>query len=260
MTARLAKEAAPLPVNDAPYATLLYQDPTTGHRVRKRITPEIADLRLERCGPIRVFPRYKGRRSHQGRYWFSRSQSHVKFESRFEMTALMWLDFLGESVVVSSNPFWLLWPKGSTPKRHAPDFFVRRRDGSALVVDVKPADRITDQDRQQHARTRAVCGEIGWAYQEFTTIDNAVYFNLRLLCGYHHPRFAPSTDLRAVVESRLSRAGEDGIQLAGLVNDVRDRTAVPDDRILTGVYHMLWTGQAHVDLTRPLSWNTAVRP
>lgn len=255
-----ARPAPGLPVNDAPYTTLLYEDPKTGKRVRTRITPEIAGLRLERCGPIRAFPRYKGRRAHQGRYWFSRSQTYVKFESRFEMTALMWLDFTGQATAVSSNPFWLLWPKGSAPKRHAPDFFVRRRNGSALVVDVKPAERITDQDRAQHAQTRAVCDELGWEYEEFTAIGSAAYFNLRLLCGYHHPRFAPSARLEAAIESRLGKAGEQGVRLSLLVDMICKLTAVPHDLVLSGLYHMLWNGPARIDISRPLSWDSTVRP
>lgn len=258
MTAHQSKPGLNLPVNDAPYVTLLYEDPQTGERVRTRITSQTADLRLERCSPIRVFPKYRGRRAHQGRYWFSRSQSCVKFESRFEMTALMWLDFIGQAAAISSNPFWLLWPKGSTPKRHAPDFFVRRRDGSALVVDVKPADRMTGQDRTQHAQTRGVCDELGWGYEEFTAIDNAVYFNLRLLCGYHHPRFAPSDRLRVAIETRLGKAGEQGVHLAVLVETICRQTAVPHDLVLSGLYHMLWNSQAHSDIRHPLSWDTAV--
>lgn len=260
MTTRQSRPAAGLPVNDAPYTTLLYEDPKSGERIRTRITPEIADLRLERCSPIRTFPRYKGRRAHQGRYWFSRSQSYVKFESRFEMSALMWLDFTCQNTAVSSNPFWLLWPKGDTPKRHAPDFFVRRRDGSALVVDVKPAGRMTDHDRTQHAQTRALCDELGWGYEEFTAIETAVHFNLRLLSGYQHPRFAPSDQLRAAISSRLGKAAEQGIDLAVLIEIICKRTAVPHDVVLSGLYHMLWNGQAHIDIRRSLTWDTMVRP
>lgn len=71
----------------------------------------------------------------------------MRFESRFERTALTVLDFGGDVAAVSSNPLWLLWPRGADPKRHAPDFFARRRDGSVLVIDVKPQERLTDQDR-----------------------------------------------------------------------------------------------------------------
>lgn len=256
-TGRAAK--AELPINTAPYTTILYTDPVNGRRMRSRITDEIADVAFETCRPIRSFPAYRGRRAHQGKYWFSRSQSHVSFESRFEMTALMVLDFCGEAKAVSSNPFWLLWPCGERPVRHAPDFFVRRHDGSTLVVDVKPAQRVTDQDRLQHDRTRRLCDELAWEYREFAAVDVILERNLRLLAGYHHQRFAPLPSLRRLIESRLQVAGEDGMRLGDLIDSV---TALPDHSdttVVCGIYHMMWNTQMHSDLDQLLSWNTIVR-
>jgi hypothetical protein len=259
MTGRAPAKPARLPVNDAPYTKILYGDPETGRRVRTRLSAEIGQVRFETSEPIRTFPAYRGRRSHQGRYWFSRSQSHVQFESRFEKVALMVLDFLGNATAVSSNPFWLLWPHGTKPMRHAPDFFVRCRDGSVLIVDVKPAERMTDKDRAQHDRTRDCCSEIGWNYQEFTALDPILERNLRLLSGYHHPRFAPPDDTRALIEARVRAAGARGLRLAELIDAVGAQTGLADDLVTCAVYHMVWDAQLHADLDRPLTWNAQVR-
>lgn len=259
-TRRSAVGPPQLPVNDAPYTTILYVDPATGRRTRSRVVAELSRIRFESCAPIRTFPAYRGRRSHQGRYWFSRSQSHVKFESRFEMTALMVLDFQGDASAVSSNPFWLLWPQGTIPARHAPDFFVRRRDGSVLIVDVKPAERITDKDRAHHDRTRVVCSELGWDYQEFTTINVVVERNLRLLSGYRHPRFAPPADSGSFIAALARAAGNHGLRLPELIDVATRDAGLTDERAVCAVYHMLWNGQIHANLDYPLTWNTAVRP
>lgn len=259
VTAQSTAVAAKLPVNDAPYIKMLYRDPNSVRRKRSRIVPELGQLPFELAAPIRTFPAYRGKRAHEGRYWFSRSASHVPFESRFESTALMALDFGGDAVRVSSNPFWLLWPKGSVPKRHAPDFFVRCRDGSALVVDVKPEARITDQDRIQHARTRDVCNELGWSYQEFTKIDVAVDRNLRLLSGYHHQRFSPAPVVRAAITAQTERDRTRSLRLADLIGAVTDSTKASDDEVIWSVYHMLWRGDLRTDLGYPLTWNTVVR-
>ena len=254
-----ANRSTNLPVNDAPYAKILYDDPVTGQRVRSRVISEVGRIAFEACAPIRTFPAYRGRRSHQGRYWFSRSQTQVQFESRFEMTALMVMDFDGNATAVSSNPFWLLWPKGTKPVRHAPDFFVRRRDGSVLIVDVKPAERITDKDRAQHERTRDVCGELGWEYKEFTMLDVIVERNLRLLAGYRNPRFAPPGDSGALIAAQVRAAGEQGLRLSELIDTAALRVDLTGDRVLCAVYHMLWGAKIHVDLNCPLTWNTVVR-
>ncbi|NOQ61991.1 TnsA-like heteromeric transposase endonuclease subunit [Mycolicibacterium fortuitum] len=258
-TRRPAAGRAQLPVNDAPFEMMLYNDPQTGQRRRSRLVAELNQIRFESCAPIRTFPAYRGRRSHQGRYWFSRSQSHVRFESRFEMTALMVLDFQGNATAVSSNPFWLLWPHGTTPARHVPDFFVRRRDGSVLIVDVKPAERITDKDRVQHDRTRVICSELGWDYNEFTMMDVVVERNLRLLSGYRHPRFAPPGELGTLIAAQVHAAGKHGLGLPELVDAATRSAELADERVLCAVYHMLWNGQIRVNLNDPLTWNAAVR-
>lgn len=247
------------PVNDAPYTVALFVDPSTGKRVRRRITTALSRLPFETAAPIRCFPAYRGRRAHQGRYWFSRSQSRVNFESLFERTALRVLDFRGDIVRVSSNPFWLLWAKDSGPKRHAPDFFARCADGSVLVVDVKPEHRITDDDRIQHARTREVCSELGWKYEEFITMDPIMDRNLRLLAGYNRPQFAFDAAGTRAVMTALSAAEDRRPRLADLLDAVCASTGIDDATALCGIYHMVWFGQLHVDLVHPLMWDCEVQ-
>lgn len=45
-------------------------------------------------------------------------------------------------VGIASQPFWLHWTADAgKPVSHVPDFFARRRDGSAVVVDCRPVER-----------------------------------------------------------------------------------------------------------------------
>ena len=47
----------------------------------------------------------------------------------------MALDFDPTVVGIASQPFWLYWSdEAGKPDSHAPDFFARRRDGSAVVA------------------------------------------------------------------------------------------------------------------------------
>ena len=49
---------------------------------------------------------------------------------------LLNLDFDPTVVGIASQPFWLHWiDAAGKPDSHAPDFFARRSDGSAVVVD-----------------------------------------------------------------------------------------------------------------------------
>ncbi|MEH0450136.1 hypothetical protein [Streptomyces sp. B21-101] len=54
-----------------------------------------------------------------------------------ERDRLLLLDFDPSVVGIGSQPFWLHWHDGERERRHAPDYFVRRADGSAVVVDIR---------------------------------------------------------------------------------------------------------------------------
>lgn len=244
-----------LPENDAPYSQVLYVDPATGRRVRSRFTKDLAHVPFELAAPIRTFPAYRSRRSHSGRYFFSRSGSHVSYESRFEKTALTWFDFRGDALAVSSNPFFFLWPKGSNPVRHVPDFFFQRRRQRPLLVDVKPGSRMTDKDRSQHERTQKACDQLGWEYEEFTFIDRRVELNLRLLSGYSHPRFRLATSLEhAATECARRRPPT----IAELVDRTSQESGLSEAEVVSGIYHLIWTGGLRIRLDEPISWAAKV--
>ena len=59
-----------------------------------------------------------------------------------ERDHLLNLDFDPTVVGIASQPFWLHWiDAAGRPDSHAPDFFARRSDGSAVVVDCRPVER-----------------------------------------------------------------------------------------------------------------------
>ena len=72
----------------------------------------------------------------------SRSASHVRFESSFELTALMVLDFGGRRARSQLEP--VLVGGHAAQRLHATHRISSPvcADGSTLVIDVKPKDRI----------------------------------------------------------------------------------------------------------------------
>ena len=92
---------------------------------------------LEQGIPVRRFRSRKGQRHLSGLWWSATTGGHVGFESWLERDSLLHLDFDPSVVGISSQPFWLHWTDAAgTTVTHAPDFFARRRDGSAVVVAV----------------------------------------------------------------------------------------------------------------------------
>jgi hypothetical protein len=75
----------------------------------------------------------------------------------------MLMDFDPDVRAVSAQPFWLRWRDGGgRSRRHAPDFFARKADGTGVVVDVRPDDRIPERDAETFAVTASACEVAGW--------------------------------------------------------------------------------------------------
>lgn len=204
---------------------------------------------FEGVAPVRAFGSFKGQRSFGGSWWFATTGEHVGFESWLERDVLMALDFDADVVAVSSQPFWLSWPVKGRPRRHAPDYFARRADGTAVVIDVRADDRIDAHDAEVFAATALACGSVGWQYERRGQLDPFWGANLRWLAGYRHRRCCvPSVAGRLVEQLSGPVALDDLAAMAG------DRLAV-----LPTLFHLLWRGVIDADLAAaPLSGSTMV--
>ncbi|TXH28430.1 MAG: TnsA-like heteromeric transposase endonuclease subunit [Mycobacterium sp.] len=187
------------------------------------------------CSPVRNFPSFRGQRNFPGLWWFATTGAHVGHESWVERDQLMALDADPEVVGVLSQPFWIHWRDGT---RHAPDYFVRRRDGSVVVVDVREDDRISGADRDVFARSAATCAAVGWDYHRVGALDPVLRANLRWLSGYRHQRVLRIglADQLAEVFTRV------GPLMAGVL-------AVGTPLVVLPVlFHLLWHGRLAADL------------
>lgn len=88
----------------------------------------------------------RGQRHFPGFYWSATTGRHVLYESRLELAWLLCADFDPAVVGIAAQPFGLRSRVGDRPRRHVPDFLWLRADGSAGVVNVKPATALTDPD------------------------------------------------------------------------------------------------------------------
>ena len=199
-------------------------------------------LLRSRGDPVRSFPSYRGQRSFSGWWWFSRSGSHVGYESWLERDILMLLDADTDVVVVVSQPFWLHWTTVDGWRRHAPDFLVRYRDGGVGVVDVRADDRIGAADAEVFAVTERACELVGWHFCRMGVVGAVLTANLRWLSGYRHPRnhVEPAVS-RLVSVFAVERELLEGCRAVG------DPIAV-----LPTLFHLLWTGHLGADLAGEL--------
>jgi hypothetical protein len=177
----------------------------------------------------------------------------VGYESWVELGQLMRLDCDPGVVAMASQPFRFSWRSGGRARRtsHTPDYFVRRRDGTGVVLDVRPDDRIEPKDAVKFEVTAAACARAGWGFERVGVLDPVLAANLRWLSGYRHPRVRRET---VAAELRAAFARPRGLW-AG-VGAVGDPIAV-----LPVPFHLLWRRELAVDLEPGLlSAATQVRP
>lgn len=206
---------------------------------------------FERAGAVRRFTSYRGQRSFSGLWYFATTGEHVGYESWLERDRLMALDADPDVVAVASQPFWLCWQgEEDGPLQHAPDFFVRRRDGTAVVVDARADDRIGADDAVKFAATARACEAVGWQYRRVGALDPVLAANLRWLAGYRHRRYH-QPDRAGQLRQAFARP-------AALMEGV---TAVGDPLgVLPVLFHLLWRRELQTDLqSAPLSENSLVR-
>jgi hypothetical protein len=124
-------------------------------------------------------------------------------------------------------------------RRHAPDFFARRADGSGLVVDVRPDDRIPARDAGVFRITAMACRQAGWGFRRAGAIDPVVRANIRWLSRYRHQRcrIEPAA-------AQLLEAFAPGRPLLAGVSQVGDPVAV-----LPAAYHLLWCRELACDMS-----------
>jgi hypothetical protein len=207
--------------------------------------------RFEDAVPARPFRFEKGLQSFAGWWYFAKTGTHTGFESWLERDHLMLMDFDPGVRAVASQPFWLRWrDEEGRSRRHAPDFFVRRQDGSAVVVDVRPDDRIPERDAQAFAVTAEACEAAGWDYRRSGDLDRVMVANVRWLSRYRHRRCLAPEVAEVLLEAFAGgRVLAEGAELAG------DRL-----RVLPVLFHLMWQRQLAADLTVPLGMATLVNP
>ncbi len=206
-------------------------------------------LRPEGFPPVREFRWARGQRHMPGLWWSATTGGHVGYESWLERDHLMLLDFDPAVVAISTQPFWLCWrDDAGRSRRHAPDAFARLVDGTGVVIDVRPDDRIEPRDAEAFEATRQVCELAGWRFRRVGAVDPVRTANVAWLSRYRHRRCG-SPD---VAELLVREFAEPAPLLAG-AEAVGDPLAV-----LPVLFHLLWCHRLAADLTVRLTAATAV--
>jgi hypothetical protein len=228
--------------------TVTYLD--AGQVERQEDLTAAATLALEDAPPVRTFPSYHGQRHYPGLWWSATLGRHVGYESWLERDTACMLDFDPGVVAFASQPFWLRWEQDGRACSHVPDWFARLADGTGVVLDCRPADQVRPKDAAVFNTTARACQEVGWRYELVGGHDPVLLANVRWLAGSRHPRHY----IEPIASALLAAFAQPRRLLAG--------AAAAGDPIATlpVLYHLLWQGRLHVDLTVQLADTCLVRP
>jgi hypothetical protein len=162
----------------------------------------------------------------------------------------MLLDFDPEVTVIAAQPFWLRWrDDAGRSRRHAPDLFARMADGSGVVIDVRPDDRIGEKDAEAFEATRNACELAGWGFERAGVPDPVLVANVAWLARYRHWRCGGSPDLDRLL---LTVFAEPVPLMAGAV------AAGDPMAVLPALFHLMWRHALAADLAVRLTAETLV--
>ena len=201
------------------------------------------------CDPIRTFPVYRGKPHHDGHHFFLPMGRHVVTESSLESQGLLWAEFCG-ATAAAGQPFKIVWPKGSTPQHHVPDFYLRDASGVVTVMDVRPPSKADDP---AFAATAVLCDVLGFKYELFVGLPEPGRSNLSLISQYRHEDHAPENALW------FKEAFDGGVTLGSGVRRLTKR-GLTQPAALIGTYYLLWKRHLTFDLLgTPLNSEMEVR-
>ncbi len=203
--------------------------------------------------PWRRFRSRHGQAHLSGAYWAATTGGHVVYESRLELARLLLADFDPQVAGIWSQPCLLTASVGGKPRRHVPDFLLVSPGGVATVVNVKPADRLSDPRVAERLDWPGrLLKAHGWRYEVWSGCESVLLDNVRFLAAYRRPG--------VVVEAAVRRAWDavaDGEALGAV--ELRLAGPAPGWTARPGLLALLWRHRLVTDLSRPLSAASVLR-
>ncbi|QZY48906.1 TnsA-like heteromeric transposase endonuclease subunit [Mycolicibacterium austroafricanum] len=208
----------------------------------------VSESVLFAASPWRTFRWYEGQRHYSGSYWAATEASHVIYESRLELSALLMADFDPTVLQIVAQPFLLQAVVNGHRRRHIPDYLLRTTTG-LVVVDVVRARRLAEDPAAGElcSWTREVVNSLGWEYRVCSEPPPVIMRNIRFLAGYRRLRYISRDTLR---EIRFRRTELFGLRFDDALRVLGRAGARPV--VCSALLHTLWNHELSVDLGCPL--------
>ncbi|MCA2312546.1 TnsA-like heteromeric transposase endonuclease subunit [Mycobacterium intracellulare] len=206
----------------------------------------LATVQFEHVRPVRSASSYKGQKNYIGEWWCATTTGLIAFESWTERDFLISADYDRGVIGISVQPFTFQYYSRRKRKlrEHTPDVFLRLRDGTARVIDVRPDQLIDEDAAESFAATRSLCGQVGWQYRRVGDLPEVLLANLRWLAGYRNKRVRNDTVATRITDT-LQQLGS--APIGELADTIGERILV-----LPTLYHLMWAHEVYFDIARSL--------
>jgi hypothetical protein len=209
---------------------------------------DMADFPADACKPVRAFSWRTTQRHRPGLATMVSTGRLHGFESIAEQKLLLAWDFIGDVVDLVSQPMRMKFTTLTGSAEHIPDFLVVTRGGTWLV-DVRPHDRIKDEDRIKFAATAEAALVCDWQYLVVAGWKPQVLTVLDALSAQRRPLDDPLG-----IQEELLDAAERIPRAYGKLVAATSYPVVGRAHAL----HLLWHRRLGIDLTAPLNDRTLV--
>lgn len=201
--------------------------------------------------PVREFSWRPKQGNYPGWLWTATTGTLVGYESLLERDRVLLADFDPAVTGIASQPFWLSGLDAEIRRRHVPDYLLTCRDGSVVVVDVKPA-RMCEKPEVSVVLewTGRLCRGRGWRYEVFHGENPVVMANLRFLAQGRRSMFLDEECVLAV-----AAAGRSGMTLGEVETCVSGFDPLD---VRASALALLWRRSWATDLSRPLSRSSVI--
>jgi hypothetical protein len=209
---------------------------------------DLASIPTSRCEPVRRFSWRWGQWHRPGLQFMVSTGRHHGFESIAEQRLLLALDFASGVSDVLGQPFRLRFATGSGWREHIPDFLAVTAEGG-LLIDVRPGERIGDDDRVCFVAAREAALAAGWGYLVVTGWRPRVQAGLDTLSAQRR-RLRDQLGL----QPGLMSVAESGPRSFGDLVAATRLPAVARAHAL----HLIWHRRLGIDLSAPINDATTV--
>jgi hypothetical protein len=218
----------------------------TAPNMRRVVVENLSDFDLQRVVssyPMRDFARRLTQQNKPVVTYLHTMRGLVGAESLHERVFLLLADFHPLVAFVAGQPFTIVWPKGSKPGTHTPDFILVSTSGQPVVVDVKTReDRASNYWQEREPVIRDTLAQVGLDYLVWTEMPRRFRKNLENFTAAQVP--AASVDRWAPAAATLAGAGRSAHQLATQL----DFAGYPYLNAMMLIRWLLWTRVLETDM------------